>query len=174
MTGQKTPPALRLARWTVTSGSNVQSRGAVVIEAGERHWQASATGNGAVDALYRAVDGALEEILGGHPRLVAYDVHAVAQGPDAEGEVSVSILPPASAMGERGDGRYAGRSRGTNIIAASIEAYIDAINGLLAQASWAAAPATAGARQPAGSPQHDHRAELDQEAAHDPTRWFDR
>lgn len=174
MTGEASSRALRLARWTVTSGSNVQSRGAVVIEAGERHWQATATGNGAVDALYRAVDGALAEILAGHPRLVAYDVHAVAQGPDAEGEVSVTILPPETATGERGGGRFDGRSRGTNIIAASIEAYIDAINGLLDQASWAAAPSTAGSRQPAGAPPHDHRSELDQDAAHDPTSWFDR
>src|SRR5262249_39069082 len=52
------PPALHLSRWTVTSGSNVQSRGAVVIEAGDHSWQATATGNGAVDALYRAVDDA--------------------------------------------------------------------------------------------------------------------
>ena len=29
-----TSPALHLARWTVTSGSNSQSRGAVVIDAG--------------------------------------------------------------------------------------------------------------------------------------------
>ena len=168
------PPALRLARWTVTSGSNVQSRGAVVIEAGNRHWQASATGNGAVDALYRAVDGALAEILAGHPQLLSYDVHAVAQGPDAEGEVSVTILLPESATGDRGSGRFAGRSRGTNIIAASIEAYIEAINGLLAQESWAAAPGAAGSRRPVGAPRHDHRAELDQETVHDPTSWFDR
>jgi len=171
---RESPPALRLARWTVTSGSNVQSRGAVVIEAGDRHWQASATGNGAVDALYRAVDGALAEILAGHPRLVAYDVHAVAQGPDAEGEVRVTILPPESATGDRGSGRFDGRSTGTNIIAASIEAYIDAINGLLSEASWAAAPGAAGSRRPPGAPPHEHRSELNQDADHDPTSWFDR
>ncbi|TAL07843.1 MAG: hypothetical protein EPO00_08370, partial [Chloroflexota bacterium] len=79
--------ALRLARWTVTSGSNAQSRGAVVIEAGDHHWQASSQGNGAVDALFGAVDRALAEVIHGHPRLVGYDVHAVAEGPDAEGVV---------------------------------------------------------------------------------------
>ncbi len=50
---------LRLARWTVTSGSNVNSRAAVVIRAGDHDWKASAEGNGAVDALYKAVDPAL-------------------------------------------------------------------------------------------------------------------
>ena len=51
--------AVRLARWSVTSGSAAQSRGVVVIEGGDHHWRASATGNGAVDALFRAVDDAL-------------------------------------------------------------------------------------------------------------------
>ena len=34
-----TTPALHLTRWTVTSGSNAQSRGAVVIEAGDHHYR---------------------------------------------------------------------------------------------------------------------------------------
>ena len=39
-------PTLHLARWTVTSGSNARSRGAVIIDAGDHHWRASADGNG--------------------------------------------------------------------------------------------------------------------------------
>ncbi|MBA3850730.1 MAG: hypothetical protein C0502_12170, partial [Opitutus sp.] len=87
--------ALHLTRWTVTSGSNVQSRGAVVIEAGDHHWQASSQGNGAVDALFGAVDKALAAVLNGHPRLVGYEVRALGEGPGAEGLVSVRIRPPA-------------------------------------------------------------------------------
>ena len=94
---------LHLARWTVTSGSNARSRGAVVIASGDHQWEASAEGNGAVDALFRAVDKALHEVLTGHPRLLSYDVHAVAEGPDAEGKVSVSIAPPQSAGGARAE-----------------------------------------------------------------------
>ena len=60
MTAPTSPDAtLQLARWTVTSGSNARSRGAVVITAGDHEWRASAEGNGAIDALYRAVDEAL-------------------------------------------------------------------------------------------------------------------
>ena len=82
---------LHLARWTVTSGSNVNSRGAVVIAAGDHQWEAAAEGNGAVDALFRAVDRALADVLSGHPRLLGYDVHAVAEGPDAEGKVTLVL-----------------------------------------------------------------------------------
>ena len=104
-----TSPALHLTRWTVTSGSNVQSRGAVVIEAGDHHWRASAEGNGAVDALFKAVDAALADVLQGHPELVGYDVHALGQGPEAEGLVMVAVEPPAGLEGARSSGPVPGQ-----------------------------------------------------------------
>jgi hypothetical protein len=178
MTTTKTEtPTLHLSRWTVTSGSQVQSRGAVVISSGEHQWKASAEGNGAVDALYRAVDRALAGVLTGHPRLLSYDVHAVAEGPDSEGVVTVRIAPPSGATGRRGTGSYNGEARSENIIAASVDAYIDAINRLLAEAHWAGAADSAGNRQraAAGAAAEGRRAELDpDEANHDTTAWFER
>jgi hypothetical protein len=169
-------PTLHLARWTVTSGSNVNSRGAVVIAAGDHQWEASAEGNGAVDALFRAVDRALAGVLDGHPRLLAYDVHAVAEGPDAEGRVTVTIAPPSGGAGARAEGRYTGETVGTNIIAASIESYIAAINDLLAEEHWAGATETAGNRKRTRVAAHDakaRRAEIDEEAGRiDTTEWF--
>src|SRR6476619_2877066 len=138
---------LHLARWTVTSGSNANSRGAVVIAGGDHQWEASAEGNGAVDALFRAVDKALAGVLTGHPRLLSYDVHAVAEGPDAAGKVTVAIAPPSDASGLRSSGRYVGEITSTNVIAASIEAYIDAINELLAEEHWQDAAEAAGNRK---------------------------
>ena len=165
---------LHLARWTVTSGSNATSRGAVVIDAGEHHWQASAQGNGAVDALFRAVDAALAEVLNGHPRLVGYDVHAVAEGPDSEGLVSLRIRPPAGAEGPRATGEYVGESRGTNIIAASIEAYIEALNALLDEPHWSDAAEVAGRGRRPVTAGDERRAEYDRtRASHDATSWFE-
>ncbi len=174
---QPATPTLRLARWTVASGSQVQSRGAVVIASGDHQWQASAEGNGAVDALFGAVDRALADVLTGHPRLVSYDVHAVAEGPDSEGVVTVRIAPPADAGGERSSGEYRGEARSTNIIAASVDAYIDAINRLLAEEHWAGATDAAGNRKRArvaeGAAAAGSRAEMDEdEAHHDTTSWF--
>src|SRR5437773_75295 len=167
-------PALHLARWTVTSGSNAQSRGAVVIEAGDHHWRASAEGNGAVDALFKAVDAALSDVLQGHPRLVGYDVHALAEGPEAEGLVIVAVQPPQG-EGPRSQGLYNGKSRSTNIIAASIEAYIEALNAMLAEAHWADAPAKAGkGRRKAAPETHGRRGELDDAEADHGAPWFDR
>jgi hypothetical protein len=167
-------PTLHLTRWTVTSGSNVQSRGAVVIEAGKHHWRATAEGNGAVDALLKAVDAALAAVLDGHPRLVGYDVHALAEGPEAEGLVMVAIEPPAGGIGPRATGLYNGRSRNTNIIAASIEAYVEALNAMLAESHWAGAAETAGKSRRAAAEPHGRRAELDRDAKDEGAPWFDR
>jgi 2-isopropylmalate synthase len=173
---QTTAPALHLTRWTVTSGSNVQSRGAVVIEAGDHHWRASAEGNGAVDALLKAVDAALADVLQGRPRLVGYDVHALAEGPEAQGLVIVAVEPPAGATGARSSGLYNGKARSTNIIAASIEAYVEALNAMLAEAHWAGAAETAGKGRRGTPEPHGRRAELDPDATSEleGTSWFDR
>jgi hypothetical protein len=175
---KRAAPTLHLSRWTVTSGSQVRSRGAVVIASGDHQWEASAEGNGAVDALYRAVDRALAGVLTGLPRLLSYDVHAVAEGPDAEGVVTVELAPPSGAAGRRGTGRYRGEARSENIIAASVDAYIDAINHLLAEEHWAGAAESAGNRKraKAATAAAERRpAELDpDEAHHDTTGWFER
>jgi hypothetical protein len=155
---------LHLVRWTCTSGSNVQSRGAVVVESGDHRWQASAEGTGAVDALFKAVDSAIHDVLTGHPRLLAYDVHAVAEGPQSEGRVTVRLAPPAGAEGDRAEGDYEGVASSTNIIAASVEAYIDALNRLLGEAHWAGATDSAGNFR-AAPPEQTPKAEFDRDAA---------
>jgi hypothetical protein len=178
MTGPTVPDTQRihLARWSCTTGSNTQSRGVVVVESGDHRWESSAEGNGAVDALFGAVDAALADVLTGHPRLVAYDVHALAEGPDAEGRVTVRIAPPSDAEGARGQGTYTGTSQSANIIAASVEAYVEAINGLLAEVHWAGATAAAGDRRGGrGDSAAQPDAEFDKEAAkHDASAWFER
>jgi 2-isopropylmalate synthase len=160
----------------VTSGSNVNSRGAVVLASGDHQWEASAEGNGAIDALFRAVDTALHDVLTGHPRLVAYDIHSLGEGPGAEGRVTVAVAPPSSAAGARGSGTYPGEATSTNIIAASIEAYVEAINLLLAEEHWAGAAESAGNRRRAkvnASDAKARRAEFDEDAGRiDTTEWF--
>jgi 2-isopropylmalate synthase len=178
MTDPATRTPIRLERWTVTSGSNVNSRAAVVIRAGGHDWKASAEGNGAVDALYQAVDRALVDVLGGHPLLLAYDVHALEPGPDAEGRVSVRIAPPAGAAGPRADGLFTAEVSSTNTVAASVEAYVEALNAMLAAESWAGAAEDAGSRREGRSRAAavaGTDAEFDDEARPiDTTEWFNR
>ena len=91
--------------------------------------------------------------------------------------MTVRIAPP-DIGGERGSGEYAGEARGPNIIAASIEAYITALNALLAEAHWEGATEAAGNRQgvavSAGAAR-EQRADLDEEKVpQDTTAWFER
>lgn len=176
--------AVRLDRWTVTSGSNVNSRAAVVVRGADHDWKASAEGNGPVDALYRAVNRALADVLGGDtPQLLAYDVHAVEEGPAAQGRVTVMIAPPATAAGRRTAGRYTGEVTGTNTIAASVEAYLGALNEMLGSDAWSGVTESAAevaaarrARRRGGeTPSREAVAEFDDEAeAIDTTEWFNR
>ncbi len=173
-------PALHLVRWNVTSGSNTQSRSAVVIASGDHQWEGAAEGNGPVAALYRAVDAALVDILAGHPRLVSYDVHALSESPDSEALVTVTIAPPDAADGERGTGGYTAQAHDENIIAASVEAYIQALDQLLSEAHWAGATEAAGNRrraetEAAAARRAARRAKLvEDEGDHDVTSWFER
>jgi 2-isopropylmalate synthase len=167
--------ALQLERWTINSGSNVVSRGAVQIVSGDHRWEATGEGNGPIDALYSAVDRALADVLSGHPRLLSFELRALAEGPDAEGMARVRIAPPAGASGARASGEYSGEGRSTNTVAASIEAYIDALNKLLGEEHWAGATEQAGNRRRVGSADAAGRADFDEEAAGiDTTDWFNR
>lgn len=179
MSPHRTPEApVELTRWTVTTGSNVNSRAAVVLHTGAHTWDASAEGNGALDALFRAVDRALDEVLDGSPRLVAYDVHALAEGPSAEGRVEVTVMVPEAAEGSRAGGRFTGEATSTNVIAASLTAYVAALNAMLADPSWAGAAAEAGSRRgprPGAGAVHPSAAEFDDdEGILDPGDWFNR
>jgi len=84
----------------------------------EKHMSASMTGTGPVDAAYKAI----EKILGKKPgKLVDFRMDAVTEGLDAQAVVSLTLVAQ--------DGKkYYGRSGNTDIIIASINAYLDAIN----------------------------------------------
>ena len=170
---------IRLDRWTVTSGSNAASRAAVVLHAGAHDWKASAEGTGAVDALFKAVNQALAAVLGGDPRLLAYDVHALGEGPAAEGRVTVRVAPPAGAEGGRSAGLFDAHSASANTIAASVEAYVEALNMMLATDAWSGAAEAAGsihrpARLP-GAAAASSGTEFDEAAEQiDTTEWFNR
>lgn len=164
---------LRLVRWNCSSGSSVQSRGAVVLESGGHRWHATAKGTGPVDALFGAVNAALHDVLTGNPRLLGYDVHAIAEGPDSEGRVAVRVAPPVDVRGPRGGGEYEGVAQGRNIIAASVEAYIHALEQLLGEEHWQGATDAAGNFRAAPKDPHP-RADYDPHARPDTSRWWDR
>ena len=123
-----TAGGLHLERWAASSGSERGSRANLVLAGGGHRWRANADGNGAIDALMRAVDNALEPLLGEGVTLVSFDVHAARAGHEAQADVRVGVqrrnVPGAPV--------YAGGAIDENLLQASVVAYIDAVNGLLA------------------------------------------
>lgn len=124
------PQGLSIERWSATSGSDRGSRASLVLHGGGHRWRAHADGNGAVDALMRAVDDALAPLLGEGVALVSYDVHAQGPGHETKGSVTVSVR----ARGDESAPTYPGRFVSENILEASVGAYVDAVNALLAEA----------------------------------------
>ena len=89
---------------------------------------AETTGNGPVNALFGAVDEALQPVLGWHPVLTEYEIKAVSAGEDAQGQVLVRCRRSS----DEGPGALVvtGHGLSTNIIEASLEAYLVAVNKL--------------------------------------------
>ncbi len=82
---------------------------------------ASATGNGAVDASFKAI----ESIVKSGSTLQLYSVNSITSGTDAQGEVGVRL--------ER-DGRIVnGHGADLDIVIASARAYVNALNKLYTQ-----------------------------------------
>ena len=104
---------------------------------GTRYVQA-AIGTGPVDAAYKAVD----EIVGASNVLLEFSVNAVTEGIDAQGEVAVRIRgedAPDALNAQRETSRprtYGGYGADTDIIVASVKAYLSALNKLLAEEGY--------------------------------------
>ncbi len=122
------PASIALEGWSVTSSHGGKATGTVSLSiGGEAHGHES-TGNGPVNALYAAVDAVLQPVLGWHPILAEYEIKAVSAGEDAQGQVRVRCRRSS----EEGPGALVvtGHGLSTNIIEASLEAYLVAANKL--------------------------------------------
>ncbi|CAN5762318.1 2-isopropylmalate synthase [soil metagenome] len=110
---------VRLLDWRASSSSDGSCEAAVMLEIDGREREATGRGNGQVDALYTAVD-ALVDI---QPKLEHLHVEAVTSSADAQGSVLTRVRV--------GDQVYTGQAVSTDIIAASLDSYIQAINRAL-------------------------------------------
>jgi 2-isopropylmalate synthase len=104
----------------IMSGDKTIPNATVVLRRGKKEYVESATGNGPVDAVFKAIDRivALKNI-----RLEDFSITAVTSGKDAIGEVSLSVHTDGSS--------YSGHGTDTDIIVASTKAYLNAINKVI-------------------------------------------
>lgn len=94
---------------------------------------AAAIGTGPVDAAFKAID----DIVQAPNKLVEYAVRAVTDGIDAIGEVTVRIVPAdgqtrtSPQTGYRTARQFSGHGADTDIVVASVKAYLSALNKVL-------------------------------------------
>ncbi len=100
----------------VTSGVGLRSVASIGINIAGEHFEAASTGNGPVDAAIRA----LKRIINRPMTLREFTVQSISKGSDDVGKVHIQL--------EHNGGIYYGFGAHTDIIAASVEAYVDCIN----------------------------------------------
>lgn len=102
------------------AGTSVSPTATVRMNKGGRSLEDSATGNGAVDAVFKSIDR-ITKVKG---QLKDYSVSATSAGKDSIGEVTVKV-----SFGE--DCLFIGKGASTDVIEASARAYLSALNRYL-------------------------------------------
>jgi 2-isopropylmalate synthase len=107
---------IKLEYLQVTSGVGIQSVASLGLNIAGEKFEAAASGNGPVDAAIKA----LKQIIRRQMTIQEFLIQAINKGSDDVGKVHMQV--------EHNGVNYYGFSANTDIIAASVEAYIDAIN----------------------------------------------
>jgi 2-isopropylmalate synthase len=113
------PSTYELEYLHTTSGTGTIPSATVRIRMGDEVKQGAATGDGPVDATYRAIS----ELIDMSIKLNRYEIRALTSGTEAMGEVFVRL--------ERKGTKVIGRGVSTDVIQASARAFIDGINRLV-------------------------------------------
>ncbi len=116
---RKAKYAYELVSVRVVTGTDIVPEATVKIKHKRKVYEATSSGDGPVDACYRAID----KITGKKVRLLNYNLEAITRGKDAQGMVRVEV--------KAGRQVATGRAASTDILEASTKAYLDAVNKLI-------------------------------------------
>lgn len=117
------PPTYRLQSYVINSGNIISSTANIVLEKGSRTLKAVAIGDGPIDAAFLSI----EQVIGHHYELDDFQIQSVTEGREAMGEALVKL---------RSNGKvYSGKGISTDIIGASITAYLNALNKIVYEES---------------------------------------
>lgn len=113
------PSTYKLDSFVINSGNIISATAHVTLVKDDKKIDSVALGDGPVDAAFLA----LEQIAGTHYELDDFQIRSVTQGHEAMGETVVRL--------RSGGKLYAGRGISTDIIGASIRAYVNALNKIV-------------------------------------------
>lgn len=111
------PKTYRLENYVINSGNTITSTAVLKMVKDGKTIERVARGEGPINASFKAI----EKIIGMELKLEDYQLQSVTEGNDALGDALVKICDA--------DGKvYTGRGLSTDVIEASIHAYINAVN----------------------------------------------
>jgi len=109
----------KLKYYQVFNGTSVKATATIGIESGGKLLESASYGDGPVDASFKAID----TLTSMKVELVEYAIEAVTEGKDAIGAVRIIV--------KSNDIEAMGRGISTDVIEASIKAYLDALNRIV-------------------------------------------
>ncbi|MBQ8907095.1 MAG: hypothetical protein IJY71_00720 [Clostridia bacterium] len=113
------PETYRLISYVVNNGNIIASSAQIKLEKEGKEIAGIAMGDGPIDAAFRT----LEQIIGYHYELDDFQIQSVTEGREAVGAALVKL--------REGGRLYSGKGISTDIIGASIRAYISAVNKIV-------------------------------------------
>ena len=122
-TALQVPSTYHIENYVINSGNVITATANILLNRNGELLRGVGVGDGPIDAAFLA----LEQIIGHHYELDDFQIQTVTEGRDAMGSALVKL---------RADGRvYSGNGISTDIIGASIRAYISALNKIVYEAN---------------------------------------
>jgi 2-isopropylmalate synthase len=118
-TAGQAPPVYRLKNYVINSGSAITATAFIELTKDSVSKNALSAGDGPIDAAFRAA----EQIVGVHYELEDFQLQAVTGGREATGYALVKL--------RHGGKLFSGRGVATDIIGASIRAFLSAVNKII-------------------------------------------
>ncbi len=117
------PPAYQLESYVINTGNTISATAHLKLQKSGAPVEGISLGDGPIDAAFLAI----EQIVGHHYELDDFQIQAVTEGREAMGEAVVKL---------RSEGRlFSGRGISTDIVGASIHAYLSALNKIVYEQS---------------------------------------
>lgn len=110
------PPTYHLDSYVINTGSGISASAHLRLTKNGQTLEGISLGDGPIDASFIAI----EQIVGHHYELDDFQIQAVTEGREAMGESVVKL--------RAGGKLYSGRGISTDIVGASIQAYLSALN----------------------------------------------
>ena len=113
------PATYKLENYVINTGNILSSSAQITLVRDGKVMQGISTGDGPIDAAFRAI----EQIIGQHFEVDDFQIQSVTEGRGAMGNTLVKL---------RSNGKvYSGNGISTDIIGASIRAYLSAVNKIV-------------------------------------------